>query len=46
MALPIALIVLALLVAAVGALYVMKRRLVDHERPPDLRPNDPRPTNA
>jgi hypothetical protein len=43
MLVPILLIILVLLVALVGGLVVAKRRLVDHEVPPDVRPEDRRP---
>jgi uncharacterized protein YneF (UPF0154 family) len=45
MLLPIALIVIALIAAVIGGLYVAKRRIVDREEPPDLRPDD-RPPSA
>jgi hypothetical protein len=41
MLLPISLIVLVLFVAMLGGLYVVKKRAIDREHPPDLRPDDP-----
>jgi hypothetical protein len=43
MLVPIALMVIALVAALVGGLYIAKRRVVDHEQPPDIRPDDRRP---
>jgi hypothetical protein len=41
MLLPIALIVIVLLAALIGASYIAKRRVVDHEHPPgNARPDD------
>ena len=46
MLVPIALILLALLAAAAGGLYIAKKRAVDHEGPRgDARPDDRRPTS-
>lgn len=44
MLVPTALVLLVLLVAIIGGIYVAKKRVVDHEKPrSDLRPNDRRP---
>ncbi len=44
MLVPIALTVIVLLVALGGAMYWAKRRVIDHEQKPDVRPDDRRPT--
>ena len=44
MLVPTALVIIVLLLALVGGLYVAKRRVVDHEEKPDIRPNDRQPT--
>jgi hypothetical protein len=43
MLVPITLLILTLVVALAIGLYTTKRRVVDHEEPPDIRPDDPRP---
>jgi hypothetical protein len=44
MLLPVALIILVLIAALIGGLYVAKKRVVDHERPRgNARPDDPVP---
>lgn len=40
---PIILLILTLLVALAIGLYTAKRRVVDKEQKPDIRPDDPRP---
>lgn len=40
---PIILLILTLLVAVAIGLYAAKRRVVDNEQKPDIRPDDPRP---
>ena len=44
MLLPTALVLFVLIIALIGGLYVAKRRVVDKEEPPDIRPDDRRPT--
>jgi hypothetical protein len=45
MLLPTGLVILALIVIALAAIWFAKKRVVDHEKPRgDLRPNDRRPT--
>jgi hypothetical protein len=44
MLVPIAFLVLVLIAAIIGGFYVAKRRIVDDERPLDLRPDDRMPT--
>jgi uncharacterized protein YneF (UPF0154 family) len=44
MLVPIAFLVLVLLVALAGGVYVARRRIIDHERKPDIRPDDREPT--
>jgi hypothetical protein len=44
MLVPITLLLLALLAAAIGAMWIAKKRVVDHEHPPDIRPEDRKPT--
>jgi hypothetical protein len=41
---PVSLIILVLIVALIGGLYLAKKRIVDHEGPRgDARPDDPPP---
>jgi hypothetical protein len=44
MLVPTALVVIVLLLAVLGGLYIAKRRVVDREEPPDIRPDDRKPT--
>jgi hypothetical protein len=44
MLVPIALMLVVLLAAIIGGLYKAKRRVVDRDRPPDIRPDDHQPT--
>lgn len=44
MLVPIAFLVIALFVIVLGAAYVAKRRAIDHEHVPDIRPDDREPT--
>lgn len=37
------LLLVILVVAILGGVRTLKRRAVDHEHPPDVRPDDPRP---
>jgi hypothetical protein len=46
MLVPITFLVLALVIAVAIGLYKAKRRVIDHDEPPDIRPDDPRPPNG